>query len=241
MRGAFVVVGRVAALFLIAAAPCVPAAAQHSSGAIVGRVVDRQSRTPVPSARITLLGTSHALASDGAGRFRQDSLESGTYRLQVRALGYAVGSWVIKLRDGEERSEELALEPLPVPLEPVTVEGQQAFERRRASGRGHFITENEIAQAHPRTLGDLFRNVPGVRMQCRGMNCTLRMIRAPRGCAPDFIMDGFPATNATSLDMPTIGIIGIEVYRTLSETPMEFLRADNQCGTIVIWTRSGPG
>jgi len=34
-------------------------------------------------------------------------------------------------------------------------------------------------------------------------------------------------------------IIGIEVYRTLSETPLQFLRADNQCGTVVIWTQSG--
>ena len=31
----------------------------------------------------------------------------------------------------------------------------------------------------------------------------------------------------------------IEIYRTLSETPIQFLRTDNQCGTIVIWTRSG--
>jgi len=38
---------------------------------------------------------------------------------------------------------------------------------------------------------------------------------------------------------PTIGIIGIEIYRTLSETPLQFLRADNQCGTVVIWTQSG--
>jgi len=30
------------------------------------------------------------------------------------------------------------------------------------------------------------------------------------------------------------------VYRTLTETPLEFLKADNLCGTIVIWTRSGP-
>jgi len=35
------------------------------------------------------------------------------------------------------------------------------------------------------------------------------------------------------------GIMRIEIYRTLSETPIQFLRTDNQCGTIVIWTRSG--
>jgi hypothetical protein len=34
------------------------------------------------------------------------------------------------------------------------------------------------------------------------------------------------------------GDYGIEIYRTLSETSMEFLTADNVCGTVVIWTRS---
>ena len=47
-------------------------------------------------------------------------------------------------------------------------------------------------------------------------------------------------TMGHELGAMTVGIIGIEVYRTLSETPLEFLRTDNVCGTIVIWTRSGP-
>jgi carboxypeptidase family protein len=113
MRGACVLLGRVPALFLVAAAPCVPAVAQHTTGAIVGRVVDQQSRAPVAAARITLLGTSHNALSDSDGRFRQDSLGPARYGVSVRALGYRVGSWVIELGDGEVRSEELALEPLP--------------------------------------------------------------------------------------------------------------------------------
>ena len=69
----------------------------------------------------------------------------------------------------------------------------------------------------------------------------VRMARAPRDCRPDYFVDAFPATYSTSLDMPTTGIIGVEIYRTLSETPLEFVRGNGQCGTIVIWTRSGPG
>jgi len=37
-----------------------------------------------------------------------------------------------------------------------------------------------------------------------------------------------------------IGVTGIEIYRTITETPVEFLRGNNTCGTIAIWTRSGP-
>ena len=38
---------------------------------------------------------------------------------------------------------------------------------------------------------------------------------------------------------PVIGLIAVEIYRTVTETPLEFLRTDNTCGTIVIWTRKG--
>ena len=167
----------------------------------------------------------------------------------MRAIGYTGRSWVLQLGEGEVRSDVFELERLPVQLDPVTVrrppsfseQRRLEFERRRASGRGYFITENQIERAKPHSLSDLFRNVPGVRLVCRGSSsCNIRMSRAARDCRPDFVLDGFPATNSTSLDMPTVGIIGVEVYRTLSETPMEFLKADNLCGTIVLWTRSGP-
>ncbi len=225
-------------------------AAQHGTGALAGRLIDHQSREPVSGARVRLLGARGDLASDSTGHFTQEGLASGTYVMQVRAVGYAAASWIVELGAGEVRSEVFELERLPYMLEPVEVERRPSFaeerhrefELRRASGRGHFITEEQIRRTNPRALADLFRNVPGVRMQCRGSmaGCTVRMARAPRECKPDFIVDGFAASNSASLDMPTIGIVGVEIYRTLSETPLEFLRADNQCGTIVIWTRSGP-
>jgi len=223
--------------------PVSPAAAT-----LVGRVVDHQSHSTVAGARVVLLGTNYQTAVDGDGRFRKEGLTAGTYVVQVRAPGYAAGSWVISLEDRETRTQDFELEALAVELDPVAVERQttlaqqrtREFEQRRAAGRGYFITEDKIEQTRPRTLGDLFRTVPGVRLVCRGSSsCTVRMARAPRECRPDFVVDGFEASNSTSLDMPTVGIMRIEIYRTLSETPIQFLRTDNQCGTIVIWTQSG--
>ncbi|HXL05527.1 MAG TPA: carboxypeptidase regulatory-like domain-containing protein [Gemmatimonadales bacterium] len=228
---------------------CTVAQALQSPGTITGRLVDEHTRLSIRGASIVLFGTTHRATSDSAGRFREDGLAPGTYVLQARSPGYAVGSWTLELADGEVLEREFELAPLPVQLDPVVVERRpsfaeqrlRAFERRRASGRGYFITEQQIQHAQPRTLADLFRNVPGVRLVCRGSsNCIIRMSRAARECRPDFVLDGFPATNSTSLDMPAAGVIGVELYRTLTETPMEFLKADNQCGTIVLWTRSGP-
>ncbi len=227
-----------------------PAPAQQRPATISGRLIDQDSRAPVGGARIALVGTRFGVTSDSVGQFSQGGLAPGIYVVQVHAIGYSTTSLVLRVAPGDAVNQVFELERLPVQLAPVVVERRpgfaeqrmREFERRRAAARGYFITEQEIAHANPRTLGDLFRSVPGVRMQCRGTAaCRLRMARAARECSPDFVVDGFPATYSTSLDMPTVGIIGIEVYRTLSETPLDFLRTDNVCGTIVIWTRSGPG
>jgi hypothetical protein len=244
-----IVAGLVCYLSGLAPRPLSLLAAQADSAAIIGQLVDHQTREPVGGARIGLLGIGKELASDSTGRFSHAGLKSGTYVLQVRAIGYSAASWIVEVGDGEVHSEVFELQRLPYVLDPLVVErrptfseeGRAEFQRRRAAGRGYFVTEEEIKRESPRSLADLLRHVPGVRLQCRGSmaGCTVRMARAPRECRPDFVVDGFEASNATSLDMPTIGIIGIEIYRTLSETPLQFLRADNQCGTVVIWTRSG--
>jgi len=63
--------------------------------------VNQQSRAPVSGATVNLIGTRLRTATDSAGRFSQSSLGAGTYILEVRAIGYGVTSWVLRLADGE--------------------------------------------------------------------------------------------------------------------------------------------
>lgn len=224
-----------------------PIAGQQPSATLLGRLVDRKSQGPVRNAETVLLGTKRTATSDEQGRFTHDSLPPGSYVVHVRALGYTPTSWVVELASGEVLTRAFELEPLPVQLDPVTVERtpsfaerrRRGFELRRATGRGYFVTQAQIERTNARSLGDVLRDAPGVVVLCRGAGrCGIRMARTPAQCRPDFVVDGFPATLSTSLDMPVVGITGIEIYRTLGETPMEFLKADNVCGTVVIWTRS---
>lgn len=195
-----------------------------------------------------LSGTRRQVQSDSAGRFTVMGLVAGTYILQIRAIGYAMVSAVIRLGVGETANHVFELEALSYTLPAVEVEGRPGlarqrlldFERRREGGRGYFLTEAELTGSGASTLGDALRGVPGVRIICNLTGCVARMTRGPRVCAPDYYMDGFPASNAATADMSVRGVIGVEVYRTLGETPLDFLRTNNRCGTIVIWTRSGP-
>ena len=223
------------------------AASPHAG--ISGQVVNQQSRVPVSGALVNLIGTRLRTATDSAGRFSQASLGAGTYILEVRAIGYGVTSWVLRLADGETVDYMFELEPLGVDLDPIVVEGRpgyfqrrmQEFEERRRGGRGIFITREQIETTHAATVADLLRGVPGVRLNCRSGLCNAQMTRTAHGvCNADWVIDGAPASMSSTPHLPVVGIVAVEIYRSPSEAPAEFLKSDSQCGVIAIWTKSGP-
>jgi len=220
----------------------IPATA--GTAGIAGRLLDRASRQPLEGAAINVLGTPVNLRSSPAGEFTHAGLKPGTYVMQVRALGYTPGSWVIELAERETLSVVIEMDARPIELPGITVEtptvqrGMAGFALRRAAGRGVYITEDDIKRANAARLSDLLRNVSGIRLICRFNGCRVRMSR--NDCQPDFFLDGLSANNSTFLEMSVVGVTGIEVYRTITETPVDFLRGNNTCGTIAIWTKSGP-
>jgi hypothetical protein len=234
---------------LTAAQPTPAQAAQRPSALIAGRVIDQSSRTPIPRARVVLLGTPHDTASDSVGHFAHDGLSAGTYLLQIRALGYGMATWVIRLKSDDVVDRDFEMSESELGLDTITALGRpgfmdrrmQDFERRRQEGRGVFITEEEIRHENAGTVSDLLRIAAGVQTTCNHAGCVARMTRAARGsCRPDYVLDGFPATFSTTANLPTVGIVGIEIYRSLSEIPSQFLKTGATCGAIIIWTRSAP-
>lgn len=220
------------------------ALAQGTAG-IVGQLLDRTRGTPIGGALVVVLGTAPSMRSDSSGRFARAGLAAGTYVLQIRALGYTPASRIVDVADRETLALRLELEPAAVGLPGVIVEGERyyqrgmrGFEERRRRGRGVYVTESDIKERGARQLGDLLRMVAGVREVCRRGICRVQMARS--GCPPNFFMDGFPANNSTTLELPVIGIIAVEIYRTATETPQEFLRGvTTSCGAIAIWTQTG--
>ena len=51
---------------------------------MAGTVVDSASRSPVPQARVSLIGTAHNTTADSRGRFRFPSVIPGAYTLEIR-------------------------------------------------------------------------------------------------------------------------------------------------------------
>ncbi len=226
------------------AAPAL-ASAQQRASRIQGVVVNQHTRTPVEGALARLTWTSKSATVDSAGRFELTDLTPGVGLLQVRAVGYKVGSWAVKLAAGQALADTFELEPMTIQLSEVVVPGRPdedwrspaGFEARRRKGNGYFVTEEQLRQQRPLTLVEVLRTVPGVMTACSYAGCQVRMTRSPRPCAPEYFLDGYPATFATGPTFPIQGIRGIEIYPDAFSAPFELQKIELRCGVIAIWTK----
>jgi hypothetical protein len=235
------------AALLIAAAACCSAGTvtAQQPASIEGTVVNRHTGAAVEGALVRLTWTGNSTTVDSAGRFTLAGLNPGVGLLQIRSVGYRVGSWSVRLVAGEALTDTFALDPVPVELAEVVVPGRPddnwrtaaAFEARRRRGGGYFITEEQIRQQHPITLVEILRMVPGVTTACNYFSCAVRMNRSPRPCSPEYYLDGYPATFATGPNFPIQAIRGIEIYPDAFSAPIELQRLELRCGVIAIWTR----
>jgi len=231
---------RIAAL--AAAVIVQPLSAQ--TAVLAGSLVDRTSRLPVEGARVAVLGTGLGASTDPDGRFELANVPSGVRVLQFRAIGYAVGSWMVDLRDGQVLRQIFEIEARAIQLDSVTVTAREntgwrsesGFDERRAHHIGFFLSRQDIQQRQATTAADLMRVVPGLWTNCNPRGCIVRMQRGTRMCQPEYFLDGYPATFATGPNFPIQQIRGVEIYRDRFETPAEFQRPNLQCGVIAIWT-----
>lgn len=234
----------VASLSLVAQVLIVSPAIAQPVSAIAGTVVEQGTGAPVAGAQLLLHGDSLAILSDTAGSFQRLSVTPGTYLLEIRALGFVMASRVIVLVEGDTLQTVVELKRAELPG--VTVKGKlrpgyrrfNDFERRRKSGRGTFFTRSQIEKENG-DLSSLLRNVRGMREDCSGGHCVVRMARSQIGCVPEYYIDGTLYTTFGN-STPLLDIQGIEVYLGPSEIPPEFLGANAGCGVIVLWTKSAP-
>jgi hypothetical protein len=147
----------------IALTALIPAATLQSQ-TLHGTVKDSDSGTPIADASVVLM--------DDAGRIQRGTLTepdgsfvlvapgAGTYTLRVGAAGYAVQDTPpMRVEDGTDARVDLVLQS----------ENQQSglpmgVTQRMASGRGIFITREQIEQRSGDRFTDIFQFTPAVRV-----------------------------------------------------------------------------
>ncbi len=234
--------------------PASGALAQKGDGRLVGMVVDKASGRPVGNAEIMNTADFRSAVSDSAGAYRFDGLPFGIVKFVVRAKGYPITNLAVALAQGESMVRRIELDSAPPTpgsgtqtLKTVSVEVAPSlgrryadFERRKATGQGHYITVDEIEKGNYMSLQETLRGVRGVSIDCGGgLGCSIRMSRAPMRCLPEYVVDEH-VDNFFGPNVPVRDIQAIEVYTGPSDVPGEFAGRNAGCGVIVIWTKSGP-
>jgi hypothetical protein len=246
--------GRVTAALLccLAATGALPA---QQGATLTGVVTDRTTGNRITGAQIVLLREGRTAASDSSGKYVLSGLAAGPSDFVVRARGFPARQLAVELKAGEttERLIELdstrtgrlaAAQVLPAVAvtAPATVVSYRlvGFERRRQTGRGQYLTEEEIIRSGAYNVVDAVKSMRGVLYECGGgRGCYVRMARAPMRCLPEFIVDDHMMNDFGPLT-PIRDVIGLEVYTGPAEVPGEYAGRNAGCGVIVIWTRSGP-
>jgi hypothetical protein len=225
---------------------------------LVVHVTDSSTGTGVADAEVWVGGTRASTDSVGNALL---PLRHDRETVVVRRLGY--GDERREVSAGPA-SLEVALDPAPVALGRVEARSRalpmspplRRFYERMEHGRGSFVTREQIDRRKPRRLTDLFREIPGVRVAATPRGDRLMMTGAtpamyrvdPRweagDCPVQYFLDGVsyqPDFAGVPNDVRPDEVEGIEVYRRLSEVPVEFRRPGAECGVVVIWLKERTG
>lgn len=225
----------------------------RGTGAVRGLVRGTNGR-PIADVRVALLSGATEARSNEQGEFALPALPHGTHTLEARAIGYLPAQAIVDIVAFRESTAEFQLLDLNAFLldtvrvaaaRKLDAAARAGFERRRRSGAGYFLDEDQIDTIRAFSFKDLVRTIPGIRF-VRGnriddswrehIEFTFGGRSEP--CLPAIYLDGNLLLDGRT-DLDVIIAYGtvrrIEVYHRGVAMPAEFASA-TRCGVLAIWT-----
>ena len=222
----------------------------QAGGSVFGRVT-AENGIVLSGATVVVAGTQIRALTDESGSFRVTGLPAGQASIHVKRLGFLPDSVSVDVPPTGLAELNIQLATAAENLLPVTVRARKTsysgrlagyYERLDRRNGGVFITREQIDQDRPRTLSQLLQRVPGatvVRLRAGAMGIRLR----DRTCSPLIWLDG-NALPSGEIDLDSFqpnSLQGIELYLGSTTAPTRYLAARDlsNCGTILLWSRSG--
>lgn len=223
---------------------------RENRAVLQGTVVSAMTGGPLAGVKVSLSDGRRGAITDDSGAFVIPEVPAGSHEVRLRLLGFADETVSLRLVPSHVTRAVFLLSRTVLEVDDieVTVAGTDShdeisgFERRRAKGWGHFLTATEIEDRGPESTSDLFRAIPGFRVGASGPDgAPVRMARrsSVSHCRPSLYLDGAPKAGLRVDDVEWRDILAMEVYHGSAETPAQFEFRGGNCGTVVIWTRSG--
>ena len=239
---------RVEAVSLVCSLTLLSGVAAAQGGSLRGVVRDSADR-PVANAEVVATPGPHHARTDSLGRWTMTGVDGGQYRVHARKLGYSPGEATADLHDNGTLDVALTLEHRVANLDTVVVNAdgtcpERSLDgflcRQKRGGKGVFMDYMDIDDKDQLSTADLFRDIPGFRVDVRPTRNGNRRIPVPAGlrCLVSLV-DGRPATAANFIpDLPG-DLMALEVYTTPDEVPKEYQRyiwsGGQRCGMAIYW------
>lgn len=222
-------------------------------GRVSGVVLSTEGAWPIAGAEVRIVGGPRTRTNE-RGEWTLLDTPVGTRMLEVRAIRYYPERRPIDVvADGAP--VRVSMNTLRAVLDTVRVKATRvanrdmgAFDARRKSyGIGRFFTSREIGARHPLLLSDLFRTIPGMRVERyteseKGLTLIQLHGSFNEWCEPAIYLDGqfmgeLSAEDVDDWIKPSM-VAGIEIYSG-AIVPPEFSRGMQgpSCGSVVIWRK----
>jgi hypothetical protein len=215
------------------------ALAQSPTGATITGIVLDVSGRPVADADVFALPEKAKARTDSAGRFTITKLDAGFYHVRVRRLGFTPTEITTDLEKNGHVELKFELTPRPVILDSVVVQADGkcpavsyvGFNCRRRSGKGVYLTDDDLADKGAVELGEVFTDVEGFYIEQRPTQFGLKPIPfAQRGGCINALVNGRPISVTNQLPRYATELIAVEIYATPRSVPSEY--------QIYVWSRN---
>ncbi|WP_284350503.1 carboxypeptidase-like regulatory domain-containing protein [Roseisolibacter agri] len=229
--------------------------------AVLRGTVRTAAGLPVAGAEVRVVDASAATVTAVTredGGFVLRGLPPGVRNVEARAIGFRPVRTRVVLAGGRVTPVALALGADATVLATTRVTARRAsamaegFERRLASGAGHFVTRADLERWRPTSTLEAVAMVPGVRLVPNGTGTQFgaTQIAIPRAltgpltnatCRAAIYVDGVRWIADAGQPLETLvrpaELYGIEVHTTLASIPLEYMAPDAGCGVVLLWTR----
>jgi len=250
-------------VLLVAALASTIATASHAQtpqqATVTGRITDAPTGQPLANAQVNIVGTILGAQTNADGQYTIRGVKAGTFELRALRVGYGEMRRSITVAAGQSATENFAMQPVPVSLNPVvtTATGQQAraevgndiaqvaAAKVVASGTVNNAADLLTARAPGVSVFEGTQTGAGVRVRIRGTS-SLSLTNNPI-----YILDGVRIEGTTGSSSVSVGgttparindinpeeIESIEVVKGPSASTLYGTDAAN--GVVVITTKRG--
>jgi hypothetical protein len=204
---------------------------------LVGTVRNGKGQA-VTNADVSVPGTGLQAHVSQTGAFALSGLPAGTQSVEIRAFGFEPKRATVDVSNDSLTTVAVILDRTVQTLGAVTIYGKSnsslaAFDRRRRSSFGHFVTAADIERRQPIRTTDMLRTLPGVRVvPGTGFGDVVLV----RGCKPTVYYNGMRMGDDAAEEIDLLAnpseVTAIEVYTSVGR-PVEYW--GNSCGTVVLW------